>query len=166
MIMSYTGEIRELEPNIFSLMLEPCTALVLPHILNEEIPFVWIESHCPNLYGWWQVQVPLRKGGEYFPLKVRHLCFDLMLPTRQFLSLLPEFVGAGMLLLQLEREMPNGLLPESLKDNERYKVLAQNGLYLEFDLPHAREYASVVSPHREVLERIKTNPVIAAGNLP
>ncbi len=164
--MNYTGEIRELQPNIFSLMLEPCTAMVLPYILDEEVPFVWLESHCPNLYGWWQAQVPLRHSGEYFPLKVRQLRFDLMLPTKQFLSLLPEFADAGMLLLQLEREMPNSLVPDSLKDIERYKVLVQNGLHLEFNLPHANEYAQLVSPYREVLEHIRSNPVIASGNLP
>ena len=164
--MSYTGEIRELEPNIFSLMLEPCTAMVLPHVLNEAIPFVWLESHSPNLYGWWQAQVPLRQDGDYFPLQVRGLNFDLLLATKQFLSLLPEFAEAGMSLLQLERAMPNGLIPRSLKDSDRYRVLVQNGLYLEFELPHAREHARVVTPHRDVLERIKNNPVIASGHLP
>ena len=165
--MITTGEIREFQPNIFNLMLNPCSAMVLPHILSEEVPFVWLESHCPSdHHEWWQAQVPLRRGGQYFPLKVRSLRFDLLLPIKQFLSLLPEFTDAGMLLLQLQREMPNSLVPRSLNDNERYKVLVQNGLYLEFELPHAGEYASVVSPHQEVLERIKNNPVIAAGSLP
>ena len=165
--MIVTGEIREFQPNIFDLMLNPCSAMVLPHVLGEEVPFVWLESHCPNnRTEWWQAQVPLRRGGQYFPLKVRLLRFDVMFPTRQFLSLLPEFADAGMLLLQLERELPNTLRPEDLNDNERYKVLMQNGLYLEFDLPHAGEYARVVSPHRDVLERIKDNPVIASASLP
>jgi hypothetical protein len=165
--MITTGEIREFQPGVFSLMLEPCSALVLPHILSAEVPFVWLEEHTPdNRYEWWKAQVPLRRGGQYFPLKVRLLRFDLMLPTEQFLTLLPEFADAGMLLLQLEREMPNGLIPRGLKDTERYKVLGQNGLHLEFDLPHAGEYASVISPHRAVLERIKSNPIIASGNLP
>ena len=165
--MSYTGEIREFQPNIFSLMIEPCSALILPYILNEKVPFVWLESHCPdNKYGWWETPVPLRRGGQYFPLQVRQLRFDLLLSTKQFLKLLPEFTDAGMWLLQLERPLPATLIPISLKESAKYNVLVKNGLYLEFVLPHSGEYAQVVSPHRELLERIRTNSVIASGNLP
>ena len=165
--MITTSEIREFEPGLYRLMLDVCSSLVLPYVLNEEIPYIWLEGHCPHPYlEWWQTEAPLRKGGEFYSLKVRTLRYDLQITTKEFLSLLPEFKDAGMLLMQTEGEIPNTLCLSSLKEESKYKVLVKNGLYLEFYLPHAREYASIVSPHQDVLETIKNNPVIASGVLP
>ena len=166
-VMIVTGEIREFELGMFILMLEPCTTLVLSHILDENIPFVFLENHMSNSYlEWNKSNVQLRKNGEFFNIEARRTRLDLQMPTKQFLSLLPEFAEFGIDLMQLERKMPNTLLPQYLKDESRYKILKNNGLYLDFHLPHAGEYASVITPYKEVLEKIKTNPIITSGDLP
>ncbi|MBX7170595.1 MAG: hypothetical protein K1X72_06525 [Pyrinomonadaceae bacterium] len=165
--MMVTGEIREFEPGMFSLMLEPCSAFVLPHILDEQIPFVFLMNHRPNRYlQWYETNVQLRKDGESFSVEARTMTLDLQMPTKRFLELLSEFADSGLRLMQFERKLPDTLEPQYLKDGSKYKILRQNGLYLDFYLPHAREYASVITPHREVLERIKNNPIIASENLP
>lgn len=165
--MLATGEIKELEPKMFVLMLEPCTPMVLPYILDEQIPFVFLADHRPNRYlDWHETNVQLRKDGESFDVEARMTTLDLQMPTKQFLSLLSEFADFGLNLMQLEKKMPDTLQPQYLKDKSRHRILRQNGLYLEFYLPHAGEYASVTTPHREVLERIKSNPIIASGKLP
>ena len=162
-----TSEISEFEPGMFSVMLEPCSALVLPRVLLPEVPFVYVESHWPNpRYEWWDATVPLKRGGRAVNLKVRRLEFDISLTTAQFLSLVEEFADAGLTVLQLDRALPNGLVPNQLKPAERYRVLVANGLQLEFSLPHAIEYAQTVSSHRHVLERILRDPVVASGRLP
>jgi hypothetical protein len=71
-----------------------------------------------------------------------------------------------MTLFQMQKPWPASVQPRYLPKAARYKILVQNGLHLEFYLPHAGEYAQVVSPHREVLERINNHPVIASGDLP
>jgi hypothetical protein len=165
--MITTGEIREFEHGLYILMLDVCSSLVLPHILNENVPYIWLEGHSPHpSLEWWRAEAPIRKGGKLHSLKVRTLRYDIQMATKEFLALLPEFKDAGMLLMQMEREVPNTLCLSSLNEKAKYNVLVQNGLYLEFYLPHAREYASVVSARREVLEGIRDNPVIASGGLP
>jgi len=165
--MITTGVIKEFPTGVFSLMLEPCSALVLQYVLSEDVPYVWVEGHLPNArYEWWKTPVPLRKGGEYYPLEIRLPQFDMQCATKEFLQLLPEFESAGMRLFQMHKRWPASLQPRYLPKEARDKILVQNGLYLEFDLPHAGEYANVVSPHREVLERINNHPVIASGDLP
>jgi hypothetical protein len=161
------GEITEFQPHVFSLTLEPCSTMVLPYILDEGIPYVWIANHAPNRFlEWWTAMLPLSKGGENQLLEVRSLSFDLQMPTTHFLKLLPEFKDVGIYLLQLERRLPGTLQPQYLKKESEYKVLMQNGFHLSFYLPHAGEYAQVVSPHRTLLEGVRDNPIIAAGNLP
>lgn len=165
--MITTGGIQEFQSGIFRLFLEPCSALVLQYVLSEDVPYVWVENHLPNeRFEWWNVQLPLRKGGSYHTLEVRLLNLDLQFTTQNFLQLLPEFQEAGMMLFQMTKPWPASLTPRYLPAEARYKILVQNGLYLEFDLHHAGEYARIVSPHREVLERIQRHPVIASGDLP
>ncbi len=110
--------------------------------------------------------MPLRKGGAYHTLEVRLPKFDIQCTIKEFLSLLPEFADAGMTLFQMYKRWPVTLRPQYLPKEARYKILVQNGLYLEFELPHANEYACAISPQREVLERINNHPVIASGDLP
>ena len=165
--MITTGAINEFQPGVFSLYLEPCSALVLQYVLSEDVPYVWLEDHLPNAaYEWWITPMLLHKGGAYHSLEIRLPRFDIQCATQEFLELLSEFESAGMTLFQMHRRWPVSLQPRYLPKEARYKILVQNGLHLEFDLPHTGEYARVVSPYRDVLERIQNHPVIASGDLP
>jgi hypothetical protein len=68
-------------------MLRPCTAEVLRHLLDPEVPFVWVVGHNPHKYiEWWGCHLPLSKSGVASPLEVRGLHFDRFLPTSEFLT--------------------------------------------------------------------------------
>lgn len=119
-----TGEIREFQPSVFGLMLEPCSAMVLPHVLNVDMPCVWLASHTPNPYlEWWRAEVSPRKDGDHHSVEMRSMSFDVQLPTKDFLALLSEFVDCGMSVLKVERKMPPTLCPQYLKEDSRYKIL-------------------------------------------
>src|SRR5689334_17143696 len=108
--MITTGQIKELESGVFSLILDPCSALVLPHILADDVPYVYIEAHWPNpRYESWTAPVPLERGGQLHELQVRRVEFDISLATSQFIALLPEFADAGLTLMQFKRAIPNSL---------------------------------------------------------
>jgi hypothetical protein len=97
---------------------------------------------------------------------VRDLEFDIQLSTNEFLQLEPEFRHGGILLIQLDRPVPDTLSPGRGSDAAWYRILRENGFRLEFQLPHPGEYASVVSPDRGVLEAMATRLQCFNGDLP
>jgi hypothetical protein len=97
---------------------------------------------------------------------VRDVQFDLQMKTSEFVQLEPEFRHGGIVPLQMLRRVPDTLCVPELPARDRYRILRENVLHLEFHLPHAGEYASVASPRREVLERLVGDPRLAANELP
>jgi hypothetical protein len=143
----------------FTLMLQPCTAEVLRHLLDPEVPYVWIVGHSPHKYlEWWKCQLPLSASSVASSLEVRGLCFDLLLLTSEFLTRLSEF--DGLVLHQMSRKVPNTLTLEGLDDRNRTRVLVQNGLAASFYLPHAMECASFTTVERGAIEKVLANETI------
>jgi hypothetical protein len=99
---------RQTEDGLYSIMLRPCTAEILRHLLDPDIPYVWVVGHDPYRYlEWWTCSLPLRKSGSTLGLEVRGLRFDLLMSTSAFLSRLSEFDGLS--LFQMRRKVPNTL---------------------------------------------------------
>jgi hypothetical protein len=137
---------------LFSIMLRPCTAEILRHLLDPEVFFAWVVGHYPNRHlEWWTCRLPLSQSGRPFPLEVRGLRCDLLMSTSQFLERFSDF--DGLVLHQMRRRVPNTLLFEGLEEHNRVRVLIQNGLFASFYLPHAMECASFATVERSAMER-------------
>ncbi|MGV3659687.1 MAG: hypothetical protein ACO1TE_05870 [Prosthecobacter sp.] len=146
---------------MFHLMLRSCTAGILAHILDPEVPFVWVRRHMPHRYAQWRkTQACLSERGVLQDVEVRSMEYDLLAPTARFLELLPEFESHGMVLYQMRRRVPDTLTLDGVADEAVDRVLLQNGLHLRFYLPHAVECASVSSPDRPFLERVSERPEV------
>jgi hypothetical protein len=164
-----THEIAEIAPGVFTTLLVPCSAAVLRHVLAPEIPHVWIVAHAPDPHLSWSAQdVPLVPAGRPMSLRVRGLVYDFQMPTAEFLKrVLPTVPGgAGVLLLQLDRPVPDSLRYREVASRPAWHaILRQNGWRLTFDLPHGGEYAAVTAPDRGTIGRVLAEPVIAAGGV-
>jgi hypothetical protein len=164
--MIETGVIREFEPGMFALTLQPCSTAVLPLILDLAVPHVWVVGHWPGSHvHWWQASVPLSEHTPNRSVWVRDVQFDLQMETLEFLRLESEFRHGGITLLQMLRRVPDTLRVPGLPDRSRWRILRDNGLHLEFHLPHPGDYASLASPSRALLESFVGDPHLA-GDLP
>lgn len=150
---------RVLDDGQFSIMLRPCTADVLRHLLDPELPYVWIVGHYPNpVLEWWTCPILLGESREISDLEIRSLRYELLLPTSEFLARVAEFDGLS--LYQMRRRVPNTLTIEGLSERSRTRVLIQNGLAASFYLPHAMECASFTTVERDAMERVLANDVV------
>jgi hypothetical protein len=144
---------------LFSIMLRPCTAEVLGHLLDPKVPFVWVVGHYPNKHlEWWRCHLPLSRSGAASAFEVRGLNIDVLLPTSEFLTRLSDF--DGLVMQQMRRKVPNTLTIEGLDERNRTRILIQNGLAASFYLPHAMECASFKTVERSAIEKVLSNDVI------
>lgn len=143
-------------------MLAPCTTDVLRHLLDPDVPWIWIAGHLPDeRVRWWPATVPLAPNVYGDAVEVRTLGYDLLLETRRFLELAPAFARSGITLTQLDRRVPDTLTLGALSEAAREAVLVQNGMRARFDLPHAMECAQFTCVDRAHLERVCASPEIA-----
>ena len=150
---------RRTGDGLFTIMLRPCTAEVLRHLFDPEVPFVWVVGHSPHNYvEWWTCHLPLSTPGVASALEVRGLRFDLLLPTSVFLARLADF--DGVVAYQMKRWIPNTLTLEGLEGRSRDRVLVQNGLAESFYLPHAMECASFTTVERAAMEKVLSNEAV------
>ena len=164
-----THEIAEIEPGVFYSLLEPCSVAILPHILSPDVAHVWLVDHWPHpRLVWTELPVPIGVGGPMESVRVRNVCYDMQMPTAEFLGrIVPHLAaGGGARVLQLDRPVPDSLRYEDIESvPTTYEILRQNGWRLSFELPHGGEYAELTSPERRTLEAILTSPVVAAGKV-
>src|SRR5262249_48617483 len=143
---------RRTGDGLYSIMLRPCTAEILRHLLDPDVPFAWVVGHYPKRrLEWWRCRLPLSPSSEPLPLQVRGLRCDLLMPTREFLERLSEF--DGLVLHQMRREVPNTLLLDGLDDHNRVRVLVENGLFASFYLPHEMECATFTTIELSAMEK-------------
>lgn len=148
--------------SLYALTLKPCTTAILANALDPAIPWIWVRGHTPRRHlQWWHTKLPLAGEGTLHEVNVRSLQFDLLLPTKRFLDLLPEFQD-DLTLFQLARPVPDTLTLLGLPDRTVDRVLAQNGLHLAFHLPHAFETAQFRAPLHETLAALLNVPEIRA----
>lgn len=149
--------IKETSRGLFGVLLPMCDASILSKVLDPNVPWVtligfwskeacnWIEQHLPPLFD------PSRRMES---VQVRRLEMDVSLPTEDFLSALPSFLGHGVDLVQAARPLPHGLSVAELKPESKAHVFREVGIVLDFHLPHPHEHALLTSSSREVLGRI------------
>jgi hypothetical protein len=142
-------------------MLRPCVAEILRHLLDPDVPFVWVIGHSPHRYlERWDCHLPLSKSSPASTIEVRGLNFEFLMTTREFLARLPDF--DGLFLHQMKHKVPNTLITERLDERNRTRVLIQNGLAASFYLPHAMECASFTTVDRSSIEKVLANEAIRA----
>lgn len=152
---------RTTADGLFQISLRPCTAGVLRHLFDPDIPYAWVVGHSPHRsIQWWGCDLPLTRSGAASRLEVRGLRFDLLLPTREFLARVDEF--DGLTALQMRRRVPDTLAMEHLDDRNRTRILVQNGLAAWFYLPHRMEVASFQAVERPAIERALANEAVRA----
>ena len=92
--------------------------------------------------------------GTDFTGLVRHLSFDLQMPTQDFILRAADFDDHGLVLIQSHKPMPDTLSLDSIPDSHQNAVLMQNGATLRMYLPHAIETAQVVSFAKGYLAKV------------
>lgn len=114
--------------------------------LDTAVHWVWILGHRPNRYvQWWKTSVNINANDTQYSGLVRNMCFDLQLPTHEFLMRVTEFDDHGIVLIQSHRMMPDTLCLDTIPEAQRNSVLTHNGATLRICLPHAIETAQVQS---------------------
>jgi hypothetical protein len=140
-----------------SLYIHGATVSTLTQYLNGDVPWIWILGHLPNrIVEWWDASIPINKLGSPVTAEVRSLAYDLLLETRQFLELAPEFEDHGLVLIQSHQRMPDTLDLSRIPDNQQANVLRKNGAFLRMYLPHAVETAQVQCFKKGYLKTIFT----------
>jgi hypothetical protein len=142
---------------LFSVLLPPCDALVLDKVLDHATLYVWmLDCATPEICSWYQSQT----HPFFFPLElpesifIRSLEMDVCVTTTHFLNFLTNLSLRGIDIIQAKLPMPRNLSLKRIRPEARAHLFQQLGILLQFYLPHPREYASVTSPSREVLDRI------------
>ena len=137
-------EIRQMASGMFRLVIDVGSNRMLPAILRPDIEWVWIVRHFPNpRFEWWDTNLPLSTAGSTFCVRVRNLSFDLVFRTEEFLRNYREFIPHGIDLYQSVKPMPDSLYLDCISDAARDQVLKQNGVFLQFSLPHENETCAV-----------------------
>ena len=145
----------------FSILFPAARCSILPHILDPNVPFVWLVDHTPvRHWGWWDTRCQLSATGPHHQVSVRMVTFDLQMPTAQFLQILPELSEHGMDVLQMTMRVPDTLVLSRLAAQEQTSILLQNGFHLRFKMAFSGETAYVISPHRHVLENLLQIPAV------
>ncbi len=133
------------------------TVSSLAPYLNTKIPWIWILGHRPNrIVEWWESSLPINRQGSHLKAKFRSINFDIMLETKRFLKLIPEFNDHGIVLIQSRHQMPKTLDLSSIPDNQQAKVLHSNGAFLRMSLPHAYETLQIQCFEKGYLRSILT----------
>ena len=141
------------EDGLYSLILKPTPHKTLEHLLDPEIPYVWVVGYMPRCYvRWWGGLVQLGPDQAPRSLEVRSLSFEFQVQTAEFLRLSSGIPADHPLVLyQMRQRVPDTLLLERLNDRSRVHVLVQNGLHASyFDFQCGAEFAA---PDRRTLDR-------------
>ncbi|MCP4976845.1 MAG: hypothetical protein GY931_11845 [Maribacter sp.] len=153
--MNTIYEYRENEDGSFTFMIDCCSNDILETILNPDIPYVWSVNHFfEDSYDWVKRKIALSKSGEQHEVLVRGMAFDFIMETKKYLSIASEFSKQGNILIQTTKLIPQSLEYKGIPKDNRTKILIQNGMYLEFFLPHENETASCTCIDKNHVERI------------
>ena len=89
---------------------------LIRELIIDEIPFVYIENHCPlKRLDWWKTSVPIDQKQSNATFCIRNLSYDIMLSTKEFLEYCEILTNDGFSIYQLNRELPNTFLPSNVK---------------------------------------------------
>ncbi|PKK36511.1 hypothetical protein BWI96_11695 [Siphonobacter sp. SORGH_AS_0500] len=159
--------IREIYPGHFQIIIDFATNAIIKHLIREDYSMVWVHHHQTFPYAdWHSFELPVAKDSMNLTVKARQVNFDFILPTPEFLELLPT-LDKGINLVQLNRLPPAYLDPQRIQGKTRYDLLKRECDYLfELYIPSATDYGTLVSHERSWLESLLTNSNINWKDLP
>jgi hypothetical protein len=146
-----TNTIEEISPGIYHLLLWCPESGLLRELLDLKKPYVLCWDFDIGNYSWADFALPLFDPREPIRVLSRMACFDFILPTEQFLRILPRMRPA-IKAVQLDKMPPDYLDMKRIKGNQLYQILNDCGWHVLLDTP-ANDYGRILSPNRSVLER-------------
>ena len=149
--MQEVNVVKEIAPGIYGAMLWCPEANLLADLLDEDFSFVLCWDHLVGNYEWEEFSLPLVDPTQAHRVISRLATFDFVLPTADFLGVLPNMKPA-IKAVQLARTPPDYLDMRRVRAKELYRVLNECGWHVLLDTP-ANDYGQVLSPVRSVVER-------------
>jgi hypothetical protein len=161
-------EIGETPEHLHSVLLPPCRADVLLHVLVLDVPYVWLldyknESLATDVRN--AIRLPFTQAKQEVlcnPLLPR---LDLCFHTSDFLLELPYLKQDGVDVIQAETPLPRSFRYGAVSPAAWLRVCMQLGIHLIFHLPHEGEHALVKAPVRESLVEVvrRVRPVLTGA---
>ncbi|RZJ98798.1 MAG: hypothetical protein EOO46_24100 [Flavobacterium sp.] len=126
-------------------------------LIDKNLNHILVHKFTPNLaIEWWATDIKMKDGELFKGLKVRNMEFDI---TTDLIGLkkLIELNTHQLRIYQFDKPIPGTLSLEHLPENNRDKILAQNGLKHIFFCNF--EFLTVASLSDEFIAEIKNNEV-------
>lgn len=159
--VNFTRFVYQNAAGVYVLNLGTCDCSILKHLLNPNVPYIWVRNHMPNpTVKWWITHLPISTSDTVMQMKVRNLRYDLQMETQQFLDNLKEFVPFGIEIYQFDRPVPDTLTLNQIPEDKRTKVLLNNGGQSAFFLPHANEQAQYWTANRHLMAFALSQPEV------
>ncbi len=153
--------IVEIYPGQYQIILDFATSAFVKYAIKENYKFVWVCNHSLRSdCNWEKRNVPLFDKQVNFDVLSRNLRFDFIMPTNEFIQVLP-YIESGITLLQIN-QLPKYYLDVSrIKGRTLYELLTKECDYLfELDIPSASDYGTIVSGDRAYLQSLLDNSEI------
>lgn len=159
--------IKEIFPGQFQIILDFATAKFAKYVISEDYKYVWVCNHSLlNNSTWEKRNLPLFDSQNNFEVIARHLNFDFILPTKEFIKILPLF-DKGITAIQVNVLPKEYLDINKITGKTLYDLLTKDCDYLfELNIPSATDYGTLVSSNKGYLQSLLDNPSIDWNNLP
>ena len=146
-----TNRIEQIAPGVYWLLLWCPESGLLRELLDPKKPYVLCWNFNIGNYAWADFALPLLNPREPIKVLSRMANFDFIMPTEQFLEILPRLKPA-IKAVQLDKMPPDYLDMNRIKGKQLYRILDECGWHVLLDTP-ANDYGRILSPNRTVLER-------------
>ncbi len=131
-------------------------------LLDSDAPCVWVSHHRPLLPAkWWDAEVPIDEDGKKFYGRIRNLEYDLQISLSDFARLKNEIMLDGFELFQTLKPIPDTLLLDRIPQNNRFRVLQNNGVILGIEQPSKHDICYFWTFSVALLTRLISQKVVA-----
>ena len=125
-------------------------------LIDKNIDNIFIHKFMPNeRISWWKTSLKMPNDIVFENLQVRSMEFDLQ-TNLDGLKQIIEMNTNQLRIYQFKKPLPDNLVLEYLPENNREKILIQNGLKHFFFCDF--EFISIESCDLNFLEKIENNP--------
>jgi len=159
--------IKEIFPGQYQIILDFATTAFVKYVIRENYKYVWVCNHSLQTDCTWEKRnLPLFDDQSNFDVISRQLKFDFIMPTSEFVQVLPS-IESGITLLQINQLPKEYLDVNRIKGKVLYELLTKECDYLfELIIPSATDYGTIVSGDRSYLQSLLDNAEIDWNNLP
>ena len=150
-----TNAIQEIYQGHYLVLLDFPTPHDLLKIIDNTYRYVWGVEHQVLGTEWKDYDFLLfDKKMDAFNVKARNMKMDFLMETGDFLKNIPD-IHQSIQIIQTNHVPPYYLDLSRLEGKAKYDLLLQKVDYLFYlELPGAVDYAPLISPHIDFLERV------------